>query len=225
MTKTKESVVCIFAHPDDESFGCAGTIAKFSKTHNVYIVCATNGDAGENHHKTKSKNLAAVRKKELRAASKILGVKHVYFLNFDDGTLSNSVYHKLSEAVKPILEKHRPATLITIEPRGISGHIDHITVSMVTSYLFERLPFAKKLMYFCLTESQREKTRRRDYFIYIPPGYKKQEIGETIDVSSVWDARIKAIRKHKSQLKDANFILSMMKLRGKKEHFLVKKKA
>lgn len=41
----KNKLVCVFAHPDDEAFGPGGTIAKFSKTHAVYILCITRGEA------------------------------------------------------------------------------------------------------------------------------------------------------------------------------------
>ena len=40
-------LVCIFAHPDDEAFGPAGSIAKFASERDVYIICVTNGDADD----------------------------------------------------------------------------------------------------------------------------------------------------------------------------------
>src|SRR3989344_3283405 len=116
-----KKIVCIFAHPDDESFGPSGTIAKLSKENDVYIICATDGDAGENQNKYK--DLGKVRTEEARKSAKVLGVKKVFFLGHKDGTLSNSLYHLLAEKVQGILDDIRPDTLITFEPRGVSGHI------------------------------------------------------------------------------------------------------
>src|SRR3989344_3431403 len=139
----KRPLVCVFAHPDDEAFGPSGTIAKFAQDRDVYILCATNGEAGGNH-----KNIAQIRRNELLKSAKILGVKKVYFLNFIDGTLSNSLYHQLASKIETKLKILKPDSLLTFEPRGISGHIDHITVSMVTSYVFQRLSFVRKLLHF-----------------------------------------------------------------------------
>src|SRR3989344_4769755 len=140
----KQKIVCVFAHPDDEAFGPGGTIAEFSKTHNVYIICATKGEAGGFDHE---KNIAGIREKEMLASAKILGVREVRFLGFIDGKLCNEIYHQLADKITKYLEKIQPETLLTFEPRGVSGHIDHVTVSMVTSYVFERLSFVKKLLY------------------------------------------------------------------------------
>ena len=42
------TVLCLFAHPDDEAFGSGGTLAGLvRKGHNITLVCATNGDVGE----------------------------------------------------------------------------------------------------------------------------------------------------------------------------------
>ncbi|MEK7070263.1 MAG: PIG-L deacetylase family protein [Patescibacteria group bacterium] len=219
-----KNVVCIFAHPDDESFGCAGTIALLAQTHNVTIICATNGDAGENHLQNNLSDLGKTRQKELLSSSKILGVQKVHFLNFKDGALSNNLYHKVADAIKPILNDLKPEILLTMEPHGVSGHLDHIAMSMITSYLFREHSFVKKVMYFCLGEDQKE-ALRKNYFVYTPTPYKLRDIDETIDVTSVWELRMKAIHQHKSQLKDMKFILSMLDIRGKKEHFLVTKRS
>ena len=45
----RPSLVAIFAHPDDEAFGPAGTLKIYSKTHDIHLICATRGEAGENH--------------------------------------------------------------------------------------------------------------------------------------------------------------------------------
>lgn len=216
MTRSKQAktLVAVFAHPDDEAFGPAGTIAKFSKSHDVYILCATCGEAGGNNLR-----IAQIRSKELRKSAKILGVRGVYFLDFIDGTLSNSLYHNLAEKIEKKLTELKPQTILTYEPQGISGHIDHITVSMVTTFVFYKLPFVKTLLYYCIGDQTRSLIK--DYFIYFPPGYKKSEIDKIVDIKDVWDAKVKAMMAHKSQIQDAKRILEMQKKMPKEEYFMV----
>ena len=158
-------IVAIFAHPDDEAFGPGGTIAKFAKTRDVYLICATRGEAGEYFGKKGKKGMAAIRTKELLNAAKVLGIQKVFFLDFVDGTLSNNLYHDIARKIETILKKFRPDTIITYEPHGISGHIDHIAMSMVSNYVFERLPFVKKLLQLCVLDTPNR--RKRKYFIYL----------------------------------------------------------
>lgn len=217
----KKTIVCVFAHPDDEAFGPGGTIATLSKDNAVYIICVTNGDAGQNHTQ-KNSDLGGIRKKELSKSAKILSVKKVYFLGCKDGSLSNNLYHEIAQKIQDILEKLRPQTLLTFEPRGISGHIDHIAVSMITTFVFEKLPFVETLLYYCIT--QRARKLNKKYFIYFPPGYRSSEIDMTVNTESVWEQKVKAMFCHQSQIHDVKRILKNQTKLPKKEYFLVKKK-
>jgi N-acetylglucosamine malate deacetylase 2 len=219
----KKTIVCIFAHPDDEAFGPGGTIAKLSQKNDVYVVCATKGEAGTNHHTDKETAIEKLREQELKTSAAILGVKAVYFLGFKDGTLCNGIYHEIAIEVEKIINKLKPETLLTYEMRGISGHIDHVVMSLVTSYIFERLDFVKSLYYFCLSTRQRA-AHKTPYFIFRPPGYRKTEINKIIDTTDVWDIKVKAMMAHASQKKDANNILDRAKTLPKEENFIIIRK-
>lgn len=218
----KPTLVCLFAHPDDESFGPSGTIHLLTQTHDVYIICATNGDAGENHHPDGDHiDLATQRQKELTESSMVLGVKQVFFLHHKDGALCNNNYHAIAAECQTIIDDLRPDTLLTYEHHGISGHLDHIAMSMITSFLFERLSYVHTCMYYCLRHDQ---TTRKpgEYFVYFPAGYDEEHIDKVVDVSSVLDVKKEAIQKHVSQTKDMGFILKNLK---KEECFQIRKKA
>ncbi len=217
----KPVVLAIFAHPDDEAFGPGGTLAKFAKTHEVHLICATCGEKGQNHTSNDEK-LSDLRINELRKAAKILGIKKVHFLGFIDGTLSNNLYHKLAARIEPFFEELKPEIVITFEPKGVSGHIDHITVSLVTTYVVNKFNFVKKLLYFCTLPEEVE-TISKGYFIYFPKGYSKKEIDWENDVTSVWDTKVKAMYAHASQRHDAERILDTLQKLPKKEHFLLYK--
>ncbi|HVZ67306.1 MAG TPA: PIG-L deacetylase family protein [Patescibacteria group bacterium] len=221
-TLKKKVAVGIFAHPDDEAFGPSGTIHKLAKEYDFYLLTATKGEIGKSSVKGE-KPLHEIRADELRESAKILGVKKVFFLGFKDGTLSNSLYHKLAAKIEKILDDLKPELIITSNPNGGSGHIDHITVSMVSSFVFHRKPFIKKIMYSAITEEARARMGD-EYFIYRPPGYKLSEIDEIIDVADVWETKLKAMQAHKSQKHDYENIIKSREGLPKKEYFQVKKK-
>ncbi len=213
-----EPLVGIFAHPDDEAFGPGGTLALEAKKRDVYLICVTNGEAGKSSL-DEVRELGEVRREELLESAKILGIKKVFFLGYHDGTLSNTLYHEIAEKIIRILNDIKPNTLLTFEPRGVSGHIDHIAVSMITSFVFYKVSYVKHLWQYCLTEKARN-VEEYDYFIYFPPGYKKSEIVKIRDVSPIWKQKVKAIHAHKSQLHDIEQILKRHAKLPKEECFL-----
>jgi N-acetylglucosamine malate deacetylase 2 len=216
-------VVGVFAHPDDEAFGPSGTLAKFASAgRDVYIISVTRGDAGDNHS-DKTHELIAIREEELRASARELGIKDVIFLDFKDGTLSNNLYHEVAAKLQEQLEKLEPEILITLEPRGISGHLDHIAVSFITTFVFKKLSFVKELWYYALTkDAQKVNTKHLgEYFVYFPPGYKKEDISKTIDVSPFWEQKASAMRQHESQKPDVEANLKTFEELPKEENFIV----
>lgn len=221
MKLKRQTVFCVFAHPDDEAFGPGGTIARLARRHRVYVLCATKGQAGKDHGRRAKHDLAERRARELRASAKILGVRKVFFLGFEDGMLSNNLYHRLAANIERLAKRLRPEAFLTHEPRGGSGHIDHIAVSMATSYVFERLPFARLLLQHCLRE-ERARALRKGYFIYVPPGYHRSEIGLVVDTRDVWDEKLAAMKAHASQFHDFKRILKFMRRFPREENFLVR---
>lgn len=217
----KKTVVCIFAHPDDEAFGPSGTIYKLSQEYNVYLLCATKGQAGKDSRSDKKISLTSKRAQELRDSAKILGIKKVHFLGFKDGTLSNNLYHKLAVKIQNYLEELRPEIVLTQENRGVSGHIDHIVVSMVTTFVVKKLPYVKELWYAVVSKERAAKMQ--DYFIYFPPGYDKADVDKVVDISDVWDVKVKAMMCHESQKHDAERILKSAENYPKEEYFLISK--
>ena len=212
-------VLCIFAHPDDETFGPSGTIHKLTKTHDVYIVCATRGDAGENHSKSDTRTLGEIREEELRKSAAFLGVKKVFMLDYKDGHLSNAIYHTIAADIEKIARKIEATTFITFDITGLSGHIDHIAMALIATYVFEKMKSVKTLKYYCMSETHRKALKK--YFIYAPPGRKEHEIDEVINIDDVWDKKMEAIKIHKSQAKDGRRMIKRLSSLPKKEYFRI----
>lgn len=217
----KKTAFAIFAHPDDESFGPGGTIALLSKTYDVYLICATKGEAGEDHSEG-TDALPIKREKELRAAAKILGIQNVFFLGFIDGELKNNNYHAVAQKIEELANAYKPELFLTYENRGISGHLDHVAISLISSHVFHKLEFVKEIHYFCLDEAQRG--IGQTYFVYFPPGYTNKEISKRVDISSVLQQKIAAIKEHRSQIKDVEVMLQRHKEKRIEECFIIVKK-
>jgi LmbE family N-acetylglucosaminyl deacetylase len=86
-----KSVMTISAHPDDEEFTIAGTLAKWARAGSeITVVCVTSGDAGSNDPAKDAAykpELALLREAEQRAAGAAIGVKETVFLRHPDGEL------------------------------------------------------------------------------------------------------------------------------------------
>jgi len=134
-------LLLIFAHPDDESFGCAGVMAAATERGiPVALISATRGEAGKTGipEIDSPEILGVVREQELRAAGAAVGVGDVRFLGYRDsgmaGTRENDDPRAFARApeeeVVAKLVSHiravRPATILTFGPEGIYGHPDHL---------------------------------------------------------------------------------------------------
>lgn len=216
-------VIGIFSHPDDEVFGPGGTLALFAKEgRDAYIICLTNGEAGQNNSDD-HRELGEIRREELQKSAKILGIKDIFFLNYKDGTLSNSLYHEVAGKISEIVEKLQPEILITMEQRGITGHLDHIAVSFITSYVFEKHPEISQLWYQCMTEESAKVFKKHfpTYFIYTPPGYPTSEVDKTEDITTVWEQKKEAMKQHLTQKEDMDRLLEVFHTLPKEEYFFV----
>ena len=128
-------LLAVFAHPDDESFGVGGTLAKYAAGGaRVALICATRGEGGlvGDPPLCRPEELGRLREDELRAACAVLGIRTVRLLGCLDGQVSacanSSLGARLAEAVREL----RPQVVLTFGPDGISGHPDHVAVGAAT---------------------------------------------------------------------------------------------
>ena len=133
----KLKLMCVLAHPDDESLGMGGTLAKYaSEGVCTCLVTATRGERGWIGSETDypgPEALGRLRTAELAAAARILGLQQIIFLGYRDGELAQVEPTKVVEQLVAHLRKLRPDVVITFDPFGAYGHPDHIAISQLTT--------------------------------------------------------------------------------------------
>jgi LmbE family N-acetylglucosaminyl deacetylase len=152
MADNERRMLVVMAHPDDETFGMAGTIARYvAEGVKVYLICATNGDVGsaDAEFLKGHSSVAEMRLAELGCAAETLGLSHVYTFDYRDsgmaGTLENSHPDCLFAAdvdevagrIVDVIREIRPQVVVTFDPYGGYGHPDHIAAHLATVRAFD----------------------------------------------------------------------------------------
>ena len=120
----------VLAHPDDETFFAAGTIAKYAAAGvPVGLVCATRGERGATADVCSIEELPRVREAELRAAARILGIENLEFLCYEDQKLWAAPVDEIRRQIVAAVRRHRPQIVVTFDPNGANQHTDHIAIS------------------------------------------------------------------------------------------------
>lgn len=224
-------VIFVFAHPDDETFSSAGTIAKLTQRGvTVKLITATKGEAGQvgKPPVTTPENLGRVREEELRNVVKLLRISELYFLGLVDGALKETRLELISEKILEILIKEKPDVVITFNEEGGSRHPDHIRIHDAVTEAFKeymKSSFRKHVrLYFNVTpRSFIEKLRKPGviYNIYGEiEGTPDSQITTIVDISDTADKKIQALMLHRTQRKDVEkYLKRKNEPEFKKEYF------
>lgn len=214
-------LMAVLAHPDDESLGFGGTLAKYAREGvEVHLVTATRGERGrfgDNGEKPPPEVVGRVREGELREAARALGICEVSFLGYCDGDLDKA---DVGEAVCKIarhLRQVRPHVVVTFGPEGGYGHPDHIAISQFTTAAVvaaagedgrDRPHRVSKLYY--LEWSQKKwdayKTALRELVSKVDGVERRSSpwpdwcLTTVLDTNEVWPDVWKAVSCHKTQM-------------------------
>src|SRR4051794_33337935 len=125
-----QRLLLIGAHPDDESFFAAGTIAKcVSQGVKVSVVSATRGERGATAGLCSIEELPKVREEELRSAMRILGVSDIHFLPYEDQKLGTAPLEDMRATLVKIIRQTKPDVVFTFDPHGSNQHTDHLAIA------------------------------------------------------------------------------------------------
>ena len=214
------TLMAVLAHPDDESLGVGGTLAKYaSEGVDVFLLTATRGESGRYHgHRPDDRQhpgplaLAGIRETELRAAASVLGVRDVSLLDYCDQQLDRANPQEAVAGIVRHLRRVRPDVVVTFGPDGAYGHPDHIAISQFTTAAVVAAADAawavSKLYYIAWPESTwaAYQTAFRKLLSTVD-GVERQAtawpdwaITTVVDTRQVWSTVWRAVSCHESQV-------------------------
>jgi LmbE family N-acetylglucosaminyl deacetylase len=140
VTREGQRLMVVMPHPDDECFGCASTMARYSAEGvSVSLVTMTRGGAGlwAGRAAGDLRRLTDVRELELRDAAADLRVRFLEVFDYPDGALTkveevDAVRERFIGDIVRCLRMHRPQVVVCFGPEGAYGHPDHKVVSRLT---------------------------------------------------------------------------------------------
>jgi mycothiol S-conjugate amidase len=150
-TPAPRTLLVVYAHPDDESFGNAGTIARYTSAGvAVHYACATRGECGGVDPALLDgyADIAALRTAELACAAQTLGMAAVHFLGYRDSGMAGSPdnqhpaalvqapIERVAGQIAALIRTLRPQVVLTFGPYGGYGHPDHIAIQRATVAAF-----------------------------------------------------------------------------------------
>ena len=192
----------IHAHPDDQEFTVAGTLARWARMGCTIIsVIITSGDSGSNdpaHGADYKSMLAALREEEQRAADVVLGIHETIFLRYPDGELEATI--PLRKDLTRLIRQYKPEAVVTgnletaFYGNEYINHPDHRAAAEAATYAV--FPSAgTRLIFTDLLEAGYEPHNVKRLYIH---GAEKPDTW--VDISGDIQTKVEALRKHVSQL-------------------------
>ncbi len=195
-------VLGVAAHPDDLDFMASGTFAQFIKDGaKAYYLILTDGGSGSEDRSITSAELQKIRQKEQRNAGKVIGLQDVFFCNFKDGTLQNSL--EVKREVVRVIRKVKPDVVISIDPSvlysasyGFINHPDHRAAGQAA--LDAVFPLARDHMSF--PELLKEGLEPHKTSTLLLMNFNEHNF--TVDITKTLDLKFQALAEHTSQVPD-----------------------
>jgi LmbE family N-acetylglucosaminyl deacetylase len=218
-------LLAVFAHPDDESMGMGGTLAKYSAEGvDAHLVCASRGERGWFGPEEQNPGLSIlgqIRTRELENAVKELGMKGLHFLDYIDGEVDHANHAEAISKIVAHLRRIKPQVVVTFPPDGNYGHPDHIAIGQFTSAAIvcaadssyedvEKLPAHRVLKFYYMVDAENfinliapfmgDMTFPVDDQMRSEIPWKEWMVTTRIDMAEHCNAAWRAIQCHQSQL-------------------------
>lgn len=184
------SILVIAPHPDDEVIGCGGAVRLcVERGERVSVAFLTSGELGLKHlpHARAWK----IREAEARNAARILGLKKLYFLRQPDWMLGDHTA-AVAKRLKSVIKAESPRVVYL--PHLKDGHPDH--------------KFALPILRAALNGIRGVKPRLLAYEVWTP--LATHDV--VTDISKVMSRKLHALRAHRSQLDEFDYVKAVMGL-------------
>lgn len=201
MIRLKKKVLIFAPHPDDETFGCGGTIAKkISEGYEIFIIVMTDGRyaylkvLGVESDPT-PEELREIRMQEVKRALKILGVpeNNIIFLDFIDGTL-NVNEENVENRIVEILKELKPHEIYL--PSKRDGHPDHRAASKIIKHAIKKVKLSTICYEYSITHRFARIGLYIDYFLDFI--FRSEKV--YVDVSEFLNLKKLAINEFRSEI-------------------------
>jgi LmbE family N-acetylglucosaminyl deacetylase len=214
------SLALVVAHPDDDTFGSAGTVALHAADpgFRFVLIHATRGEAGQiaDPALATAETLGAVREDEDRRSWAALGRepdRHEW-LGYPDHGVAEVDRAELVDRVAAILDEERPDVVVTFGPDGVTGHPDHVAVGLAATEAFHRLretggPGFLRLIHTAIPQRRIDEWNRDlveagkepmdSSQLYVPGGVPDHDVDVEVNTSPVVDRVLAAIAEHRTQ--------------------------
>lgn len=191
-------VLGVAAHPDDLDFHMGGSVAAWTKQGvTVYYLILTNGNKGASDD-TSPEELLKQRQAEQRQAADILGVKEVFFCDYNDCELHCDDNVKCD--IARIIRKVNPDVVMTIDPTmvynaeyGIVNHTDHRAAGQAT--IDAVYPLARDHLAFPMLIEEGLEPHKVSTLLL--SNFDKNNY--CVDITATLDLKLKALAAHNSQ--------------------------
>ena len=210
-----KNILVILAHPDDPEFFCGASLGKWARAgHHITYLLLTCGDKGFNDGTTLAnmtpEKLCGIRHEEQHAAADVIGAKAVHFMDVEDGYLVPDI--KLRRAIVREIRRHKPDILVTCDPQTLFAayginHPDHRACGQVV--LDAVFPAAGSPVFFPeLLAEGFEPHMPKEVWCSLT-----MQPNTVLDVTTTWEIKLEAIKKHKTQVPDPVKLVERMKSR------------
>ncbi len=196
-----ESVLAIFAHPDDIEFSCAGTMARWARAGSriCYVLC-TSGDVGIATPGMTREKAAEIREAESREAARITGVDDIVFLGEHDCMLVADL--ALRKKLVREIRRFCPEVVVCGDPTALwagndyVNHPDHRAAALAAvDAVFPAS--GQPNLYEDLEDEGLHAHKVRKLYV---SAWGASDVFVNIEVTI--DVKLAALRAHKSQLQD-----------------------
>ncbi|KKT72435.1 MAG: LmbE family protein [Candidatus Collierbacteria bacterium GW2011_GWB1_44_6] len=135
---TNKKMLVVFPHPDDESVMAGGLIQRaMAGGYQVTVLTLTEGGRGKIHISGRGRSSAEIRRQEMASAMSRLGVSDWIMWKFDDGKLRRTM--RWRERLSKFVSETSPGLVVTYDLSGVSGHPDHISLSLEVFRTLKRI--------------------------------------------------------------------------------------
>lgn len=157
------TILYIFPHPDDESFGPAAAIdAQLKQGHKVYLYTLTRGGASRQRfvYNYSVEEMGNVRYKEMLDVERTLGLTGMRVDDFPDSGLKHMDPRVLEHSIEQHIGNVRPDIVVTYPVHGVSGFHDHLIVHGIVKRVYldmkdKGASYLRRLAFFTLPDSGR----------------------------------------------------------------------